>query len=213
MSGLTSINENWAREKNKSVQEDQLTENTNKKQGNTQKSTSVTFNDNDNHITAENSKKHEENEEQGSDSGSGMSGFTSLLEGNSRTTKIWEGTENSPTAEKIRKDKETKVKNTLAQFNVSSTDVVNWTSKNPKIYQEFSKNANHDEYNTLKQVIKDIIKKRNTKKEKDAAFNKMMVLSKKKSRECQESENPINHPNQLKSSLKPRKFKRWGLQE
>ena len=116
-------------------------------------------------------------------------------------------------SEKIRKDKETKVKNTLAQFNVSSTDVGNWTSKNPKIYQEFSKNANHDEYNTLKQVIKDIIKKRNTKKEKDAAFNKMMVLSKKKSRECQESENPINHPNQLKSSLKPRKFKRWGLQE
>ena len=96
--------------------------------------------------------------------------------------------ENSQAAEKIRRDKEKKVKNTLAQFNVSSTDVVNWTSKNPKKYQEFSKIANHDEYNTLKQVIKDIIKKRNTQKEKDEAFSKMMALSKEKARECQESD-------------------------
>ena len=162
MSGLTSINENGAREIITSADQNKTPGISSKKQDSTPKSTGVTFSDDENNTNIKVSKKQVENEEQTSNSGSGMSGFTSLLEGNSCTTNIWEGVENSQAAEKIRRDKEKKGKNTVAQFNVSSTDVVNWTSKNPKKYQEFSKIANHDEYNTLKQVIKDIIKKRNT---------------------------------------------------
>ena len=43
-----------------------------------------------------------------------MSGFTSVLQNNSLTTNIWEMNEQQQAAEKIRKSKETKVKNTLA---------------------------------------------------------------------------------------------------
>ena len=66
-----------------------------------------------------------------------VSGFTSVLEKNSLTTNTWEISEQQQAAEKIRKSQETKVKNTLAQFNVTSNEVVEWTSKNFQQYQDF----------------------------------------------------------------------------
>ena len=94
---------------------------------------------------------------------------------------------------------------------MSSNQVVEWTSKNSQKYQEFSNQTKHDEFNTLKLVIKAIIKKRSKQEAQDDAFNKMVVLSNEKARECQQNDKMVaNHPNQLKSSLKPKKVKKWG---
>ena len=143
-----------------------------------------------------------------------MSGFTSVLENNSLITNLLSNSKERETAEKLRRSREIKVKNTLAQFNVSSSQIVEWTSKNPKNYQEFSNQTKHDEYNTLKLVIKAIIKKRTIQEAQNDSFNKMMVLSNEKARECQQNDKTLaNHPNQLKSPTKPKKFKKWGQQK
>ena len=130
----------------------------------------------------EENREREENKENVNEHSSRMSGFTSLLEGNSLTTNIWEVTEQERAAEKIRNDKAQKVKWTLAQFNVSSKEVVEWTSNNTEKYQEYSNKSKHDKYNTLKHVIKAIIRQRNEQEEQDDAFSNMMTMSNEKAR-------------------------------
>ena len=203
MSGLTSIREEVV---DQSIRKEQNSEKE-KRQVSFQREGVENKSENDKHQTT--SEVSEEKTQE--DNNSRMSGFTSVLENNSLTTNIWELSKEQKTAEKLRRSREIKVKNTLAQFNVSSNQIVEWTSKNVSKYQEFSNQAKHDEYNTLKLVIKEIIKKRSIQDAQDDAFNKMMVLSNKKAKECQQNENtPINHPNQRKSSLKPKRFKKWG---
>ena len=203
MSGLTSIREEVV---DQSIRKEQNSEKE-KRQVSFQREGVENKSENDKHQTT--SEVSEEKTQE--DNNSRMSGFTSVLENNSLTTNIWELSEEQKTAEKLRRSREIKVKNTLAQFNVSSNQIVEWTSKNVSKYQEFSNQAKHDEYNTLKLVIKEIIKKRSIQDAQDDAFHKMMVLSNKKAKECQQNENtPINHPNQRKSSLKPKRFKKWG---
>ena len=206
MSGLTSIREETEYKGNKNEE---------KKENDRGKQVSFQDNQKENNESESEKKKGEENKDKiQEENASRMSGFTSVLENNSLITNLLSNSKERETAEKLRRSREIKVKNTLAQFNVSSSQIVEWTSKNPKNYQEFSNQTKHDEYNTLKLVIKAIIKKRTIQEAQNDSFNKMMVLSNEKARECQQNDKTLaNHPNQLKSPTKPKKFKKWGQQK
>ena len=126
MSGLTSIKEKVYEEDN--TYETDCCETTNiNTQHNTQENDSNTNPNQRNRKKIEENSEREENNENINENSSRISGFTSLLEENSLTTNIWEVTEQEKAAEKIRNDKAKKVKRTLAQFNVSSKEVVEWT--------------------------------------------------------------------------------------
>ena len=125
MSGLTSIKEKVYEEDNTYERHCETT--ATNIQSNTQENDNNTNPNQRNQKKIEENREREENKENVNEHSSRMSGFTSLLEGNSLTTNIWEVTEQEKAAEKIRNNKTKKVKRTLVQFNVSSKEVVEWT--------------------------------------------------------------------------------------
>ena len=123
MSGLTSIKEK-AYEEEDTHEKDCREATTTNTQPNTKENDNNINPNKRNQKKIEENREREENKENVNEHSSRMSGFTSLLEGNSLTTNIWEVTEQEKAAEKIRSNKTKKVKRTLAQFNVSSKEVV-----------------------------------------------------------------------------------------
>ena len=90
-----------------------------------------------------------------------MSGLTSLGKSIvSNKTLEWEqGIEQKKrTAKSMIQGKKNKVKATLAKFNVTSKEIIKWTTNNNAANSQISKEAGNGEYETLKLIIKKIVK-------------------------------------------------------